>query len=78
MSVHQFRDYAFIFTKKKLVFTPPRCYGLSVVVYWYLLVRLWEELFVSKGLIQLVTVASKKATLSKCNKNGNKIKIKIE
>ena len=25
---------------KKLVFTSLRCYGLSVVVYWYLLVRL--------------------------------------
>ena len=60
---------------KKLVFTPLRCYGLSVVVYWYLLVRLWcVKLFVSKGLIQVETAVSKKvSTWDKCNKNDKKI-----
>ena len=32
----------------KIVFTPLICYGLSDLVYWYLLVRLWVELFISK------------------------------
>ena len=35
--------------KRQLIFTPLRCHGLSVLVYWHLLVRLWVELFVSKA-----------------------------
>ena len=37
-----------MFFLKKIVFTPLICYGLSDVVYWYLLVRLLVELFISK------------------------------
>ena len=35
---------------KNLVFTLLRSYGISVIVYWCLLVRLWVELFASKRL----------------------------
>ena len=64
---------------KRLVFKLRRCYGHSAVVYWYLLVRLWVELFVSKGLMQVGTAVCKNAsTWSKCNKNDSKIKIKIK
>ena len=62
-----------------LGFSPLRCYGYSVVVYWHLLVRLWVELFVSKGLIQVETAVGKKAsTWGKGNKDDNIIKIKTE
>ena len=62
----------------KLVFTSLSCYGLSVVLFWYLFVRLWVELFVSKGLIQVETTVTKKAlTLRNCNKNETK-NVKIE
>ena len=41
--------------------------------------RLWVELFVSQGLIQAETTVGKKtSTWSKGNKDGNKIKIKLE
>ena len=35
---------------KNLIFTLLRSYGISVIVYWCLLVRLWVELFASKRL----------------------------
>ena len=41
--------------------------------------RLRVELFVSQGLIEAETTVTRKAsTLSKGNKDGNKIKIKLE
>ena len=49
--------------QKNLVFTPLRCYGISFAVYWYLLVRLWVELFVLKNMIQDKTAVSKKHQL---------------
>ena len=56
-----------------------RSYALSVAVWWYVLVRLWVELFVSQILIQVETTVSRKAsTWSKGNKDGNKTKIKLE
>ena len=71
------QELGFDFVKKP-VFTPLTCYGISVVVYWYVLVRLWVELFVSKGLIQAETAVSKKAsTWSKNNKNDNKENIEL-
>ena len=33
----------------QLVFAPLRRYGLSVAVRWYILMRLWLELFVSQA-----------------------------
>ena len=63
----------------QLVFAPCKHYGLSVAVWWYILVRLWGELFVSQGLIQAETTVSKRSsTWSKGNKDGNKTKIKFE
>ena len=50
----------------QLVFAPRRHYGLSVAVWWYILVRHSLELFVSQGLIQAE---------GKGNKDGNKIKV---
>ena len=61
---------------KNLVFTLLRSYGISVIVYWCLLVRLWVELFASKRLVQVKTVVHKKANKKKkrkCNKNDNKV-----
>ena len=55
-----FQELCFDFFKK-LVFTPLRCYGLSVIVYWYLHVRLKPELFASKGLMQVETTVIKKS-----------------
>ena len=46
----------------KLVFTPHKHYGLSVAVWWYIAVKLWVELFVSKGLIQAETTVSRKTS----------------
>ena len=41
--------------------------------------RLWVELFVSQGSIQAETTVNRKApTWSAGNKDGNKIKIKLE
>ena len=42
-------------------FAPRRHYGLSVAVWWYILVRLLVELFVSQGLMQAETTISTKA-----------------
>ena len=57
--LNQFKySFALIFFKK-LHFTPLRCYEVSVLVYWYLFVRLWVELFISKGLVQTETTVSK-------------------
>ena len=44
----------------QLFFTPHMCYGLSVAVKWYILVRLWRELSVEKH--QLGAKATKMAT----------------
>lgn len=63
------------FLKKKLIFTPVRCYRLLVLVYWYLLMRILVEPFVSERLIQSET-ATKMG--KKDNKNYSKIKIKID
>ena len=57
--LNQFKySFALIFLKK-LHSTPLRCYEVSVLVYWYLFVRLWVELFISKGLVQIETTVSK-------------------
>ena len=62
----------------QLVFAPCR-HGLSVAVWWYILVRFWVKLFLSQGLIQVVTTVNRKAaTQSKGHKDGNKVKIKLE
>ena len=63
------------FLKKKLIFTPVRCYRLSVLVYWYLLLKILVESFVSERLIQSETVTKMG---KKDNKNYSKIKIKID
>ena len=56
----------------QLVFAPRRIYERSVAVLWYILVRLWVELFVSQGLIQAeTTVSTKASTWNKGNKDGN-------
>ena len=61
------------------VFAPCRHYGLSVAVWWYVLVRFLVKLFLSQGLIQVVTTVNRKAaTQSKGHKDGNKVKIKLE
>ena len=54
------QELSFDFLRKN-VFTPFRFSGLSVIVYWHLLVKMWVELFVSKDLGQVETVVSKKA-----------------
>ena len=60
----------------QLVFAPRRCYVLSVVVWWYILVRLFGEIIVSQGLMQAETTVSRKAsTWSKGNNDGNKKKL---
>ena len=57
----------------QLVFIPRRRYGLIVEVWWYIFNTLSLELFVSQGLIQAETTASRKAsTWSKGNKDGRK------
>ena len=62
----------------QLVLTQHRYYGLSVAVWWKILVRLWAELFVSQGLIQAeITFSGKAPNWRKGNKDGNKIKIKL-
>ena len=59
-----------------LVFAPLRLYGLSVAVWWYILVILLVELFVSQGLIKVETTVNRKASIwSKGNKDGNKMKL---
>ena len=63
------------FSEKKLIFTPVRCYRLSVLVYWYLLLRILVESFVSERLIQSETVTKMG---KEDNKNYSKIKIKID
>ena len=63
------------FLKKNLIFTPVRCYRLLVLVYWYLLIRILVESFVSERLIQSETVTKMG---KKDNKNYSKIKIKID
>ena len=45
-----------------LAFGTSRQYGLSFAGWWYILVRLWVELFVSQGLIQTETTVSRKAS----------------
>ena len=44
----------------QLVFAPRRQYGISVAAWWYILVRLWVELFVSQ-VIQAETTVSRKS-----------------
>ena len=61
----------------QLVFALFRRYGLSVPVWWYILVRLWVKLFVSQGLIQAAMAVSRKAS-TWSYKYGNKMKIKLE
>ena len=46
-----------------LVFAPLRLYGLSVAVWWYILVILLVELFVSQGLIKEESTAGRKHQL---------------
>ena len=60
---------------KNLVFTLLRSYGISVIVYWCLLVRLWVELFASKRLVQVKTVVHKKANKKK-KENATKMTTK--
>ena len=63
----------------QLVFESRSYYGLSVAAWWCILLRFWVELFVSQGLIEIETTASRKASnWSEDNKDGNKIKIKLE
>ena len=59
------------------VFASYRGYGLSVAVWWYILVRILMKLLLSQGLIQAkTTVSTKVSILSKGSKDGKKIKLK--
>ena len=61
------------------LFAPRRRYGVSGAVWWYILVRLWVELFVSQGLIKAETTVSRKiSSWSKGNEDRNKTKIKLQ
>ena len=51
----------------QLIFTPRRPYRLSVAVLWYILVRLWMELFVPQGLIQALFGLFDRHKLIRCN-----------
>ena len=60
----------------QLVFALCRKYGISVAVLWYILVKLLVKLIVSKCVVEAETTVSRKSsTWSKCNKDGNKIKL---
>ena len=68
----------------QLVFTPFRCYGLSVAVWWYILVRPIGGIAspipigVSQGLIHAGTAVNRKVSIGSKDKDGNKMKIKLE
>ena len=59
------------------VFASRRGYGLSVAVWWYILVGILMKLLLSQGLIQAeTTVSTKISILSKGSKDGKEIKLK--
>ena len=63
----------------QVLFAPRTRYGVSGALWWYILVRLWAELFVSQVLIKAETTVSRKiSSWSKGNEDRNKTKIKLQ